>query len=225
VKRFLLAMLMLLPAPHADAADPGPEAACAFLWTRPLPPSRFPPALAAARDLDAEGETARAAAELEARMADVLARASKVLRSDALGVDRAREFMDRYVRAKAPLLAPRGDLLVPTLPVATWAASLHCRAGNRDEAVRYLRGALRDYGRDELRLALFVVHLRFGEVELAAPLAPEDPVGWREKAAAGWYACAAGSADEGRALLDQADTLAPDSRIRGAVGALTEACR
>ena len=89
----------------------------------------------------------------------------------------------------------------------------------------YLRGAWRDYGRDELRLALFIVLLRFGQVDKAAPLAPGEPVGWREKAAAGWYACAAGAAEDGLALLDQADTLAPDSHIREAVTALTEACK
>ena len=109
--------------------------------------------------------------------------------------------------------------------MATWAAALHCRAGDRDAAVRYLRGAWRDFGRDELSLALFMVLLRFGEVDRAANLAPEEPVGWREKAAAGWFACAAGLPDKGRAFLDQADTLAPDSRIRAAVGTLTEACK
>ncbi len=224
MKILLLATLLLLPSP-ADAADPGPEALCALMWTQPLPPSRFPPELIAARDRAAMGEDAQAAKALEARLAAVLARASKVLRTEALDVEQARDFMDEYVRAKTPLLSARGDLLVPTLPVATWAAGIHCRAGNRDETVRYLRGALRDYGRDELRLALFVALLRFGEVDLAAELAPEEPVGWREKAAAGWFACAAGLPKKGGAFLEQADTLAPDSRIRDAVDVLARACK
>ena len=224
MKILLLATLLLLPSP-ATAGDPGPDALCTLLWTQPLPPSRFPPDLAAARDLAEKGTDGAAAKALEARMAETLARASKVLRSEALDVDQAREFMDRYVRSKTPLLAARGDLLVPTLPVATWAAALHCRAGDRDAAVRYLRGAWRDFGRDELSLALFMVLLRFGEVDRAANLAPEEPVGWREKAAAGWFACAAGLPEKERAFLDQADTLAPDSRIRAAVGTLTEACK
>ncbi len=222
--KILLVIFLLLPAP-ADAADPGPEALCALMWTQPLPPSRFPADLTTVRDLATKGEYAGAGADLEKRMADVLARASRVLRSEALDVEQAREFMDRYVRAKAPLLAALGDLLVPTLPVATWAAAIHCRAGDRDAAVRYLRGALRDYGRDELRLALFVTLLRFGETAQAAPLGPDEPVGWREKAAAGWYACATGALEDGQTLLDQADTLAPDTRIREAVVVLAEACK
>lgn len=224
MKTLLLIPFLLLPI-SADAADPGPEALCDLLWTQPLPPSRFPPALEAVRDLSAQGDERRAGSDLEARMATILARASEVLRSDALDVGQARAFMDRYVRAKAPLLAARGDLLVPVLPVATWAAALHCRAGDRDAAVRYLRGAWRDFGREELRLDLFTVLLRFGEVDRAAELAPEEPVGWREKAVAGWFACAAELQEKGRAFLDQADTLAPDSHIRGAIQALAEACR
>jgi len=224
LKILLLATILLLPA-AGDAADPGPEALCALLWTQPLPPSRFPPDLVTARDLARKGEVGQAAEALETRMADILDRASKVLRSEALDVEQARKFMDRYVRTKAPVLAAQGDLLVPTLPLATWAAALHCRAGDRDAAVRYLRGAWRDFGRDELRLALFVVFLRFGEIALATPLAPTDPVGWREKAATGWHACVAGAAGDGRSLLDQADTLAPDSQIRAAIGTLAEACK
>ncbi|MFH1532557.1 MAG: hypothetical protein ABIK09_17675 [Pseudomonadota bacterium] len=224
MKILLLATLLLLPAP-ADAADPGPEALCELLWTQPLPPSRFPPDLTSARDLAVEGEDVLAAEALETRMAEVLERASKVLRSDALDVELAREFMDRYVRAKTPLLAARGDLLVPTLPLATWAASLHCRGGDRDAAVRYLRGAWRDYGRDELRLSLFLTFLRFGEIELATPLAPTEPVGWREKAGAGWHACVTGATGDGSALLEQANTLAPDSHIREAIGVLAKACK
>lgn len=224
MKILLLATLLLLPIPHADAEEPGPAALCELLWTQPLPPSRFPPDLGEIRDLVERGEHGEAAAALETRLADILARASMVLRTDALEVTQAREFMDRYVRAKAPVLAARGDLLGPTLGLATWAAEVHCRAGNRDAAVRYLRGAWRDHGREELRLALFVVFLRFGETTRAGPLAPDDPVGWREKAAAGFYACTSGRREEGSALLDQAETLAPDSRIRGAVATLIEAC-
>ena len=224
MKILLLATLLLLPT-HAQATDPGPEALCALVWTQPLPPSRFPADLLAVKDLVAKGEYTKAGADLEKRLADILERASEALRSEKLGVEQAREFMDRYVRTKSPLLAVVGDLLVPTLPVATWAAELHCRAGNRDASVRYLRGAWRDYGREELRLALSVTLLRFGETEQAASLVPKEPVGWREKAAAGWFACATGSLVDGRSLLDQADTLSPDSQIREAVVALTESCK
>ena len=225
MKNLILATLLLLHVSPADAEEPGPAALCELLWTQPLPPSRFPEDLRDARALAEKGEFGEAAAALETRLADILAQASKVLRSDALDVAQAREFMDRFVRAKAPILAARGDLLGPALGVATWAAEIHCRAGNRDAAVRYLRGAWRDHGREELRLALFVVYLRFGETTRAGPLAPDDPVGWREKAAAGFYACTSGKREEGSALLDQADTLAPDSRIRGAVTTLIEACK
>lgn len=222
--KILLAIVLLLPVSPANAEEPGPAALCELLWTQPLPPSRFPEDLRSARELAEKGEHGEAAAALDARLADILAQASTVLRSDKAEVTQAREFMDRYVRAKAPVLAARGDLLGPTLGVATWAAKVHCRAGNRDAAVRYLRSAWRDHGREELRLALFVVFLRFGETPRAEPLAPDDPVGWRERAAAGFFACTAGEREEGRALLDQAETLAPDSRIRGAVAALIEAC-
>ncbi len=225
MKILLLAILLLLPISHADAKEPGPAALCELLWTQPLPPSRFPEDLREIRDLVERGKHGEAAATLETRLADILAQASKVLRSDKTEVTQAREFMDRFVRAKAPILAARGDLLGPTLGVATWAAEVHCRAENQDAAVRYLRGAWRDYGREELRLALFVVFLRFGETTLAGPLAPDDPVGWREKAAAGYYACTAGKSEKGRVFLDQAETLAPDSRIRGAVTVLVEACK
>jgi len=220
----LLAWTLAWPAPPARGEAPGPAALCELQWTQPVPPSRFPEELRGILDLAAAGDFAAAARGWEDSLAAILGRGAEVLRGDGPGVEAAREFMDRHVRSRAPILEVRGDLLTPTLGLATWAAELHCRAGNRDATVRTLRAALRDYGREELRGALLVAHLRFGETERAAALAPGDPSGWREKAATGWLRCLTGDAPGGLGLLEQARSLAPDSRIRGAVEALREAC-
>lgn len=104
-------------------------------------------------------------------------------------VARARQFLDKYVKGRKPILKVRGDLLTFALPVLLWGTYLNCKAGELEHAVLLLKVAWRDYRmRDAAALATLVC-LAHGSITMAAKYLPETAVSPVQFAARGAYKC------------------------------------
>lgn len=221
----LLMAGLLWPA-TVTSRDLPAEALCRLLWLAPgeapLPEAVFPEA----QLFWSGGDEKAAAKKAEERLVALLVEAERIFRDGTAGIETARAFIDTNVTGKKAVLAQRGELLVPALPVATRMARLHCLAGNREQALAYGKAAWRDYRQEELRVNAVLLALRFEDASEAQLLAPEKPVTWREQAAAAAVYCAL-EQDQGRvsALFFDAAKEAGGEDDRALLRQLEAVCR